>query len=107
MVSGADVEDADVEEPVEMIVVVNVVGIYVEGVVSDVIGLVSLGDEVGASGAADVDCSGGIGVGVEVSEPEVVEASVEVELGMSVVAAVEPVVTGSNVVIGTAVVGAV
>ena len=106
MLSGADVEDSDAEVPVEMIVDVNVVGIYVEGVVSGAAELLSLGDAVGISGFTEVGCSVVIGVvDAEVSGPEVDGASVG--FGTSVVASYEPDVTGSNVVIGTAVIGAV
>ena len=72
MLSGADVEDSDVEVPVEMIVDVNVVGIYVEGVVSGAAELLWLGDAVWVSGFTEVGCSVAIGVvDAEVSGAEV------------------------------------
>ena len=108
MLSGADVEDSGAEVPVEMIVDVNVVGIYVEGVVSGAAELLWLGDAVWVSGFTEVGCSVAIGVvDAEVSGAEVDGASVEVGFGTSVVASYEPDVTGSNVVIGTAVIGVV
>lgn len=99
--------EADVEGPGQMIVDVSVDGVCVVGVVPGALGLPSLGDLVGFSGAKDVGCPGVSGVGAEVSEPEVDRASVGMGLGASVVTAIEPVVTISAVARGTVVVGTV